>query len=112
MIDTVWPAGADVGGRHAQVLQEGGVVGTAAEIADANIVLDRSCRLDCRSTCGLRLRRLGALLLLLRGSGFPLIVNTATFRTGHGLGHIAQVLLQTWHRRSAKVGPGDTDDTA
>src|ERR1035438_107454 len=106
MIDTIRPVGANVCGRYAQVLQEGGVVGTAAEIADANIVLDGGCRF-CWSTRGLRLRRLGTLLLLLRGSGFPLIVYAATFRTGHGLGHVAQVLLQTWHRRSAEVGAGN-----
>src|ERR1700744_2429943 len=34
VIDAVGSAGADVGGRHAEVLDEGGEVGAGAEVAD------------------------------------------------------------------------------
>ena len=101
---------ADVGRRHAEVLQKGGVVGAAAQIADLNIILvarAAGSRSACPSDLGSGV--LGALLLFLLGRGLPLVVDAAALGTGHRLGDIAQVLLQAGHRRRAEVGPGNRD---
>src|SRR5262249_34547618 len=89
VVYTVRPGGSHVIRRHAQMLQERGIVGAAAQVADRNIF--RSCRW----------RAIGSLLIVSRLVGLlPSFIERATLCRRNRLGHIAHELLQAWTRRS------------
>ena len=104
VVDAVGAVGADVGGGDAEVLEEGGVVGAGAEVADANIgVVPRAgaCRAGgwCLSlACDVR----PALAL-------PLLVDGAAFGAGDLLGDFADELLERGDGGGVEVGAGDAD---
>src|SRR5208337_3819533 len=78
VVDAVGAFGADVGGGHAGVLEEGRVVGAGAEVADVNLFGGRSVG-SAVLVAGVRLI-------------FPLVINRRAQGTGNGAGEFAQEL--------------------
>ena len=76
VVDAVGAVGADVGGGNAEVLDEGGVVGAGAEVADADVVFD----VGVEATWGLR--RLVAVALVGLLGLLPLVVDGAALGAG------------------------------
>ena len=103
VIDAVIAAGSDVGGRHAQVLQEGGVVGAASQIAHRHIAgLDHRAS-HAGSNGGVFIFFLFFLLL------FPHLIQRPAIGSGHVFTQIANKLLQAGHRRRPEFLTGDRD---
>ena len=81
------------------MLEEDGVVGAAAEIADGDVGMRlRGGRTECAAGSFLRIERVAAGL----GGLAPHFVDGAALRAGHGLGDVAQKLLEARDRGRAE----------
>ncbi len=98
VVDAVGAVGADVGGGHAEVLDEGGVVGAGAEGADAYVGVG----------CGTGAATVG---VIGRGGlrGLPLVVDGAALGAGDLVGELADELLEGGDGGGVEVGAGDGD---
>ena len=102
MVDAIGTARSDVGGGHAEVLDERREIGAAAEVADSDIVIDMSiAATGVLFDADLPMRHGVGLVL------FPLLVNRAAFWAGDGFSDVANELLQRRHSGGVEVGTGD-----
>src|SRR6185312_2138109 len=101
MINTIRAAGADVRGRHSEVLQKGRVIRPAAQVSDARAMLgDAALPMLVEPQVGMPLFRLARLLL------YPVRVHSSPSRTGNLLRHISYKLLQRRYSLGVKIRPG------
>ena len=98
VVDAVGAVGADVGGGHAEVLDEGGVVGAGAEVADADV-----------GVSGGRLRGRWCWCLLRPGRLLPLVIDCAALGAGDFFGDLANELFERGDGGGVEVGAGDPD---
>src|SRR5438552_9603214 len=97
MVDAVGAVGADVSRGAAEVLDEGRVVGTGAESADADVGVD---------SAGVGGTPVGDAGLLV---GFPLVVGGAAFGAGDLFGDFADELFERGDGGGVEVGAGGAD---
>src|SRR6185437_16943368 len=94
-------AGADVRGRHSEVLQKGRVIRPAAQVSDARAMLgDAALPMLVEPQVGMPLFRLARLLL------YPVRVHSSPSRTGNLLRHVTYKLLQRRYSLGVKIRPG------
>src|SRR6185369_8000885 len=96
VVNAVGPAGADVGGGHARVLEEGREVRTGAEIANAHFF--------ARNGWGIG----GAMFVFTVPVGAPLLVDGIAHGAGDRFCDLAHELFERRNSGSGEVGPGDS----
>src|SRR6185312_16611022 len=101
MIHTIRAAGADVRGRHSEVLQKGRVIRSAAQVSDTRAMLgDAALPILVEPKVGMPLFRLARLLL------YPVRVHSSPSRAGNLLRHVTYKLLQRRYSLGVKIRPG------
>src|SRR6185312_5515438 len=100
MINTIRAAGADVCGRHSEVLQKGRVIRPAAKVSDARAMLrNAALPMLVKSKVGMPLFRLARLLL------YPVRVHSSPSRAGNLLRHVTYKLFQRRYSLGVKIRP-------
>ena len=103
VIDAVRTVGADIGGGHAKMLQEGRIIRAAAEIANVHIaMIGVAAALGKRTGVGALATKAGGLALNLPG-----IVDGASLRAGHTPGNVAQKLFEAGNAGGPEVRTRD-----
>jgi hypothetical protein len=106
VVDAVWAVGADIGGGYAEVLDERGVVGAGAEIADADVITEGNFGM-----AGLTPEDgdyAGAAFAAGFLNAFPLVVDGSAGGTWNFAGELTDELLERGNSGRGEAGAGDS----
>ena len=106
MIDAVRPGRTHVGCGYPQVLQKDAVIGPAPQISYRHVA--SSWRRRSAATLADGFGRDLRLIRARQASLTPCVINSASLRTGHDLGYLANKLLQAGDRGSSELRSRDS----